>query len=314
MDVRDHIARPKPNGYRSLHALVEVPVFLSGARRHPVTVEVQFRTIATWTSGPASSTRSTKYRSEVPAELTGGAARGRRDVVRPRRDDGAPPPGGARAQAPPEAVVSELQHGADARRRPVAALRRIGAQPPSANESTTVARPTARPSLEVRRHQRDPVGDPPRPGVRVEQPDPVGDLGGGDRGGRASRAAEPLPVDRDPGPAGGGPAAGRQPVELGAPGSSRSSPAHRTRARPTWGTRRRPRSAGPERRSAGSRPTQRARRGPRADLDVAVKARVTWGAVGRHGPSHLQERVEVLGPPRPAAPARRRASINRSGS
>lgn len=43
--VKDYIADPKPNGYRSLHAIIEVPVFLStGAIRVPV--EVQFRTIA----------------------------------------------------------------------------------------------------------------------------------------------------------------------------------------------------------------------------------------------------------------------------
>ncbi|NYD53832.1 GTP pyrophosphokinase [Microbacterium pseudoresistens] len=43
--VKDYIAEPKANGYRSLHAILEVPVFLStGAIRVPV--EVQFRTIA----------------------------------------------------------------------------------------------------------------------------------------------------------------------------------------------------------------------------------------------------------------------------
>src|SRR5690606_32322574 len=43
--VKDYIAQPKPNGYKSLHAIIEVPVFLStGALSVPV--EVQFRTIA----------------------------------------------------------------------------------------------------------------------------------------------------------------------------------------------------------------------------------------------------------------------------
>ncbi len=43
--VKDYIAEPKPNGYKSLHAIVAVPVFLSTGRVD-VPVEVQFRTIA----------------------------------------------------------------------------------------------------------------------------------------------------------------------------------------------------------------------------------------------------------------------------
>ena len=43
--MKDYIADPKPNGYKSLHAIVRVPVFLSTGRVD-VPVEVQFRTIA----------------------------------------------------------------------------------------------------------------------------------------------------------------------------------------------------------------------------------------------------------------------------
>ncbi len=43
--VRDYIQNPKPNGYRSLHIVLEIPVYLrEGAVRVPV--EVQLRTIA----------------------------------------------------------------------------------------------------------------------------------------------------------------------------------------------------------------------------------------------------------------------------
>ena len=42
---KDHIKNPKPNGYRSLHLLIDIPIFLSQGKRH-MRVEVQFRTIA----------------------------------------------------------------------------------------------------------------------------------------------------------------------------------------------------------------------------------------------------------------------------
>jgi putative GTP pyrophosphokinase len=42
---KDYIAQPKSNGYRSLHLVVKVPVYLS-ARTEEVPVEIQLRTIA----------------------------------------------------------------------------------------------------------------------------------------------------------------------------------------------------------------------------------------------------------------------------
>jgi putative GTP pyrophosphokinase len=45
VEVRDYIAHPKPNGYQSLHAIVRIPVFLSGGAEL-VDVEIQFRTLA----------------------------------------------------------------------------------------------------------------------------------------------------------------------------------------------------------------------------------------------------------------------------
>ncbi|MDI6912466.1 GTP pyrophosphokinase family protein [Nocardioides sp.] len=68
VEVRDYIAKPKPNGYRSLHALVEVPVFLSEGPV-PVLVEVQFRTIAMDFWASLEHKIYYKYRRDVPAEL-----------------------------------------------------------------------------------------------------------------------------------------------------------------------------------------------------------------------------------------------------
>lgn len=42
---KDYIEHPKPNGYRSLHLIIEVPVFFADKMR-PMRVEVQIRTIA----------------------------------------------------------------------------------------------------------------------------------------------------------------------------------------------------------------------------------------------------------------------------
>lgn len=45
IQIKDYIQHPKDNGYRSLHIVVEVPIFLSD-RKEYMKVEVQIRTIA----------------------------------------------------------------------------------------------------------------------------------------------------------------------------------------------------------------------------------------------------------------------------
>ena len=65
---KDYIANPKANGYRSLHLVIETPVYLS-EQKELVNVEVQIRTIAMdfW----ASLEHELKYKTdtEVSAEL-----------------------------------------------------------------------------------------------------------------------------------------------------------------------------------------------------------------------------------------------------
>ena len=45
MEIKDYIKNPKPNGYRSLHYVVIIPIFLSSGKEY-MKVEVQIRTIA----------------------------------------------------------------------------------------------------------------------------------------------------------------------------------------------------------------------------------------------------------------------------
>ena len=43
--VKDYIAAPKPNGYRSLHVIVRIPVFFMD-KKESIPVEIQLRTLA----------------------------------------------------------------------------------------------------------------------------------------------------------------------------------------------------------------------------------------------------------------------------
>ena len=62
IEKKDYIANPKPNGYRSLHLILEVPIFLSETTK-PVRIELQLRTIAMdfW----ASLEHQLRYESDV---------------------------------------------------------------------------------------------------------------------------------------------------------------------------------------------------------------------------------------------------------
>jgi len=69
LTVKDYIDRPKPNGYRSLHLIVEVPVFLS-EHTEKVPVELQIRTIAMDFWASVEHKLSYKYRKQLPAHLS----------------------------------------------------------------------------------------------------------------------------------------------------------------------------------------------------------------------------------------------------
>lgn len=62
LQVKDYIKNPKPNGYRSLHMIAEMPIFFSNGKVF-LKVEIQFRTIAMdfW----ASLEHQMKYKKEV---------------------------------------------------------------------------------------------------------------------------------------------------------------------------------------------------------------------------------------------------------
>ncbi|MBR1899212.1 MAG: GTP pyrophosphokinase family protein [Oscillospiraceae bacterium] len=65
LEKKDYIASPKPNGYRSLHLIVTVPIFLERETRL-VKAEVQLRTLAMdfW----ASVEHKLRYKKDLPPE------------------------------------------------------------------------------------------------------------------------------------------------------------------------------------------------------------------------------------------------------
>lgn len=66
IESKDYIKNPKPNGYRSLHLIVEIPIFLMDEKKF-MRVEVQFRTIAMdfW----ASLEHKLKYKKNIETDL-----------------------------------------------------------------------------------------------------------------------------------------------------------------------------------------------------------------------------------------------------
>ena len=69
ISCKDYIKNPKKNGYRSLHLIVSVPIFLEHEKRD-MKVEVQLRTIAMdfW----ASLEHKLRYKKDLPADIAEG--------------------------------------------------------------------------------------------------------------------------------------------------------------------------------------------------------------------------------------------------
>jgi putative GTP pyrophosphokinase len=68
LEIEDYIAQPKPSGYRSLHATIEVPVFMS-ERTQLVPVELQLRTAAMDFWAGVEHKLFYKYDREVPPDM-----------------------------------------------------------------------------------------------------------------------------------------------------------------------------------------------------------------------------------------------------
>lgn len=68
IEEKDYIKNPKKSGYRSLHLIVEVPIFLKNEKRY-IKVEVQLRTIAMdfW----ASLEHKLRYKKNIDSKQAG---------------------------------------------------------------------------------------------------------------------------------------------------------------------------------------------------------------------------------------------------
>ena len=79
LSIKDYIKNPKENGYRSLHLIIQTPIFLSDQKKN-MRVEVQFRTIAMdfW----ASVDHKLKYKKNVKnPEMIVGELRKCADII-----------------------------------------------------------------------------------------------------------------------------------------------------------------------------------------------------------------------------------------
>jgi len=66
---KDYIENPKPNGYKSLHLILSIPVFMSD-REEKVNVEIQIRTVAMDFWASLEHKIYYKYNKSIPEHLT----------------------------------------------------------------------------------------------------------------------------------------------------------------------------------------------------------------------------------------------------
>lgn len=69
IEIKDYIVNPKPNGYKSLHLILSIPVFLSD-REEEVFVEIQIRTVAMDFWASLEHKIYYKYNGDIPDNLT----------------------------------------------------------------------------------------------------------------------------------------------------------------------------------------------------------------------------------------------------
>lgn len=70
VETKDYIKNPKPNGYKSLHLILSIPVFMSD-REEKVYIEIQIRTVAMDFWASLEHKIYYKYNKSIPDYLTG---------------------------------------------------------------------------------------------------------------------------------------------------------------------------------------------------------------------------------------------------
>jgi len=68
LEIKDYFKHPKPNGYRSLHMIIEIPIFLSD-RVENIPVEIQIRTIAMDFWASLEHKIFYKYNKDIPQRI-----------------------------------------------------------------------------------------------------------------------------------------------------------------------------------------------------------------------------------------------------